>query len=200
MMGEGRKPVLNYLLGYWGAIVLVAGALFALVAAGCGTADTQPSDPDTQAASGFALDSSVSSEPTPDSTSATNQEPEAEPVSPVNLDGSKLFADNCAVCHGTVGQGQDGWQQRNPDGSFRAPPHDATGHTWHHPDGLLFRTVSEGGRDVPNLGVTSGMPAFGGTLSPGQIVAVINFLRTLWGPQERDFQAEVTANSGDRFP
>lgn len=173
----------------------MAGALFALVASGCGTATTEPAGPASQAASEFALDSSVSPEPTPKSTSATGSETE-----PVNLDSSKLFADNCAVCHGAQGEGQAGWQQRNPDGSFRAPAHDSTGHTWHHPDGLLFSTVSEGGRDIPDLGVTSGMPAFGETLSPAQIVAVIDYLRTLWGPQERDFQAEVTANSGDRFP
>ena len=173
---------------------MVAGALFALVAAGCGTATTEPADPVTQEASEFVLDSpELTAEPEP----VSEQGPETEPV---NLDGRQLFADNCAVCHGATGEGQDGWQQRNPDGSFRAPPHDATGHTWHHPDGLLFRIVSEGGRDIPDLGVTSGMPAFGETLSPAQIRAVIDYLKTLWGSQERDFQAEVTGNTGDRFP
>jgi mono/diheme cytochrome c family protein len=114
--------------------------------------------------------------------------------------GRDLFADNCAACHGLAGEGQDGWQQRNPDGSFRASAHDSTGHTWHHPDGLLFRIVRDGGTGIPSLGIKSGMPAFGDSLSDDQIVAVIEYLKTLWEPDGRDFQAEVTANTEDGFP
>ena len=114
--------------------------------------------------------------------------------------GRDIYLDNCAACHGLVGEGQDGWQQRNPDGSFRAPPHNSTGHTWHHPDGLLFRNVRDGGTDIPSLGVISGMPAFGEILSDDQIVAVIEYLRTLWDPAGRDFQVEVTDGTQDPFP
>jgi hypothetical protein len=28
--------------------------------------------------------------------------------------------------------------QRKPDGKLPAPPHDASGHTWHHADAQLF--------------------------------------------------------------
>jgi mono/diheme cytochrome c family protein len=170
-------------------------ALFGLVAAGCGTADTQTDGQAAQEAGKFALNSPASTEPTTVSKPTTGSGQETEQVT---FDGRQLFADNCAVCHGTAGEGQADWKQRNPDGSLRAPAHDPTGHTWHHTDGLLFRIVRDGG--LPNLGVTSGMPAFGETLSPAQIVAVIDYLKTLWGLDERDFQAEVTANSGDRFP
>ena len=36
---------------------------------------------------------------------------------------------NCASCHGDNLQGQPNWQQANADGSYPAPPHDASGHT-----------------------------------------------------------------------
>ncbi len=63
----------------------------------------------------------------------------------------------------------------------------SSAHTWHHPDGLLSRTVREGGRNVPNLGITSGMPAFGDRLSDDQIVVVIEYSRIFWEPDQRDF-------------
>ena len=55
--------------------------------------------------------------------------------------GRDLYLANCSQCHGVNGEGQPNWLQRNPDGTFLAPPHDSTGHTWHHSDGLLFRIV-----------------------------------------------------------
>ena len=122
--------------------------------------------------------------------------PTADPAEP----GRQLYLNNCAACHGSAGEGQDDWQQRNPDGSFRAPPHGPAGHTWHHADGLLFRVVRDGGTDIPSLGVKSGMPAFGDRLSDDQIVAIIDYLRTLWEPDGREFQAQVTDNTGDTFP
>jgi mono/diheme cytochrome c family protein len=42
------------------------------------------------------------------------------------------------------------------------------------------------------------MPAFGHTLSDNEIKAVLLYLKSLWGPQERAFQAEVSKH--DPFP
>ena len=55
----------------------------------------------------------------------------------VNLGGS-VYAKNCASCHGVALVGQAKWRQRDADGYLPAPPHDETGHTWHHQDSYSF--------------------------------------------------------------
>jgi S-disulfanyl-L-cysteine oxidoreductase SoxD len=59
--------------------------------------------------------------------------------------GSKLYGIHCASCHGASLEGQaEDWQRRDAEGFALAPPHDATGHTWHHPDRLLFDITKVG--------------------------------------------------------
>ena len=53
-------------------------------------------------------------------------------------DGKKIYANNCASCHGINLEGQQNWMSRLPNGLMPAPPHDKTGHTWHHPEEYLF--------------------------------------------------------------
>jgi mono/diheme cytochrome c family protein len=112
--------------------------------------------------------------------------------------GQAVYAANCAQCHGLRAEGQANWHKQNPDDTYPPPPHDSTGHTWHHGDGLLFRIVRDGG-DIPGLpGFKSAMPAFKERLSPEEVRAVIIYLKSLWGPRERGFQAEVSLQ--DPFP
>ena len=76
-----------------------------------------------------------------------------------------------------------------------APPHDASGHTWHHADRPLFTITKLGvGAVVPDY--ESDMPAFEGILSDDEIVAVLAWIKSTWPERERGFQAEVTANDG----
>jgi mono/diheme cytochrome c family protein len=42
------------------------------------------------------------------------------------------------------------------------------------------------------------MPAFGDRLDDAQIRAVLEYIKTFWGPDERAFQAEVSLS--DPFP
>ena len=111
--------------------------------------------------------------------------------------GASLYAANCASCHGAAGEGEPDWRVRRADGTLPAPPHDASGHTWHHSDGLLFRIIRDGcaayGGDA-----RCRMPAFGDALSDEEIVAVIESLRLWWGPEDRAFQEQVSR--GDPFP
>jgi hypothetical protein len=60
--------------------------------------------------------------------------------------GEMIYRDHCASCHGAELEGQPDWQRQLPDGGFPAPPHDADGHTWHHPDQLLFEITKFGGQ------------------------------------------------------
>ncbi|MBC8280352.1 MAG: cytochrome c [Chloroflexi bacterium] len=129
-----------------------------------------------------------------DSTSGTLQSPDSRRIEV----GRSVYQANCAQCHGANAEGQPLWQQRNSDGSLKPPPHDETGHTWHHSDGLLFRIIRDGGQIYETSGFKSGMPAFGGRLTPEDIKGVIAYFKSLRGPEERSFQEEL--NQGDPFP
>lgn len=112
--------------------------------------------------------------------------------------GRPIYAANCASCHGASGEGAADWKIRGSDGALPPPPHDATGHTWHHADGLLFRIIRDGCAAYGAEGAPCNMPAFGAELDDEEIRAVIEFMRTWWGPDERGYQEEVTRN--DPFP
>ena len=58
--------------------------------------------------------------------------------------GQRLYAENCATCHGADLEGQPDWQTPLANGRYPAPPHDETGHTWHHADALLERIIRDG--------------------------------------------------------
>jgi mono/diheme cytochrome c family protein len=86
-------------------------------------------------------------------------------------------------------EGQPDWKIRQEDGSYPAPPHDSTGHTWHHPDEQLLEIIARGGD--PALG--SKMPGFENTLSADQMQAILAFIKSHWGDEERAFQWWITA-------
>ena len=114
--------------------------------------------------------------------------------------GRMLYADHCAACHGVDLEGAPDWQRSGPDGLFPAPPHDETGHTWHHGDGMLFDYVQRGGQAVlDDLGVsfTSGMPGFGDILSGEEIEAILAFIRSTWPKRIQEIQAARTAAEGE---
>jgi len=115
--------------------------------------------------------------------------------------GQWLYTEHCAACHGAQLEGAPDWQRRGPDGRFPAPPHDETGHTWHHGDGFLFDYTSRGGQAVlDDLGVAfdSGMPGFEGLLRDDEIDAILAFIRSTWPPEMRAFQAARTAQEEGR--
>ena len=91
--------------------------------------------------------------------------------------GEQIFAASCAVCHGDGGEGDDDWMVRDEDGRLPPPPLNGEGHTWHHSDGVLYGIVSEGGAGI---GFGSNMPSFKDELSREQIIAVLDYVKTLW--------------------
>ena len=104
------------------------------------------------------------------------------------VSGRRIYQTQCASCHGVRGEGAPGWEQPNEQGELPAPPHNRDGHTWKHADGVLYDTVKNGWRDPFNKTERLTMPAFGQTLSPKEIRAVIDYLKTLWTPEQRRFQ------------
>ena len=79
--------------------------------------------------------------------------------------GGAIYQASCASCHGRRGEGEPNWKTPNADGTYPAPPHDASGHTWHHTDALLFEIVRDGGSRYNSASFRSRMPAWGTTLS-----------------------------------
>lgn len=107
--------------------------------------------------------------------------------------GKGVYETQCAVCHGANLEGQVDWKEQNEDGSFRAPPHDETGHTWHHSDRVLIETIEQGGARLPaDVGGSSNMPAFAGLLSEEEITAVLTYIKSTWPEDIRTIQWEMT--------
>ena len=110
-----------------------------------------------------------------------------------------LYAQHYAACHGADLEGAPIWQSRGPDGRFPAPPHDETGHTWHHGDAMLFDYTRRGGQAfLDDLGVRFdfGMPGFGDILSDAEIEATLAFIRSTWPERIREYQAALTTAEG----
>ena len=111
--------------------------------------------------------------------------------------GAKVYAPHCAACHGEKLEGQPNWRSRQPNGRLPAPPHDEGGHTWHHPDRLLF-AITKNGLVPPYApkGYESDMPAFGGKLSDAEIWAVLAYIKSHWTSREvLEAREQITRNA-----
>lgn len=106
--------------------------------------------------------------------------------------GQTLYAETCASCHGANLEGQPNWQTPNNDGTLPAPPHDVSGHTWHHDNQLLFDYTKLGGRGALALrGISdfnSGMVGFADTLSDAEIWDILAYIRSTWPERAREIQ------------
>ena len=91
--------------------------------------------------------------------------------------GRQVYAQQCASCHGANAEGAANWATPGPDGLHPAPGHDDSGHTWHHSDRVLYETIRDG---------------MGDTLSDADIRAVIEYFKSLWTDEHRQYQWEET--------
>jgi len=105
--------------------------------------------------------------------------------------GEKLYRAHCASCHGVTLEGQADWRTRNADGTLKPPPHDESGHTWHHPDRVLFDYTKLGGQAAAPPGFKSAMPGFAGVISDGDIWAVLAFIKSRWPATVRERQRQI---------
>lgn len=99
--------------------------------------------------------------------------------------GRGVYGRACASCHGERLEGQANWQERKPDGRLPAPPHDPSGHTWHHPDEQLFLLTKHGPAALIGNGYQSDMPAYEGVLTDAEIVAVLSYIKSTWPAEIR---------------
>lgn len=96
--------------------------------------------------------------------------------------GAALYQTNCQSCHG----GATG-------GSLRdyPPPHNANGHTWHHPDQQLTGIILNG---LSFSAESQKMPAFKDRLSEEDVQAILAFIKTWWTEEQRRSQTTATAD------
>ena len=106
--------------------------------------------------------------------------------------GKIIYAEHCAVCHGQNLEGQPSWRQRRADGRLPAPPHDKSGHTWHHPDRIIFELTKFGPTVLVGNGYESDMPGFDEILDDRSIVAVLSFIKSTWPREIQQRQQKVT--------
>ena len=125
---------------------------------------------------------------------------EADPADATQVAaGQVVYAQYCAACHGDQLQGQPDWEKRLPTGRMPPPPHDESGHTWHHPDPVLFGIIRHGlAPPYAPDGYQSDMPAFGDRLSDAEIMAVLAYIKSHWSAKIQAWQAEKTRQYRDR--
>lgn len=105
--------------------------------------------------------------------------------------GKTIYGKHCASCHGANLEGQANWRERLPTGRLPAPPHDRTGHTWHHPDAQLFDLTKRGPAAVVGGSYESDMPGYAGILSDAEIVAVLSYIKSTWPDSVRQRHDEI---------
>ena len=130
-------------------------------------------------------------------TTVESQASKADPGNAQQVKRGKLvYKKFCSLCHGANLEGQPNWRVRNEEGKLPAPPHDSSGHTWHHADELLFGMTKYG--LVPPYApknYKNDMPAWEGTLNDEDIWAVIAFIKSKWPEELRQAQEETNLRS-----
>jgi mono/diheme cytochrome c family protein len=105
--------------------------------------------------------------------------------------GRGLYAAHCASCHGSNLEGEENWRQRRDNGRLPAPPHDATGHTWHHSDETLFNITKYGTAAFAPDGYETDMIGFGDVMSDAEIIATLAFIKSQWPAEIREIQSDI---------
>jgi mono/diheme cytochrome c family protein len=109
--------------------------------------------------------------------------------------GHALYATRCASCHGKNLEGQPNWQTPLADGKLPAPPHDASGHSWHHADDVLIGITKLGLKPFVGDNYESNMPAFDAILTDAEITAIWTYIKSSWPERERAYQERITKQS-----
>ena len=109
--------------------------------------------------------------------------------------GKAVYAKNCASCHGIQLEGKKNWRRRNSEGYLPAPPHDETGHTWHHSDSYLFNMTKYGIEKIIGKKYQNNMPAYDGILSDDEIIAVLSYIKSMWPKSIREKHDQINARA-----
>ena len=97
----------------------------------------------------------------------------------------------CAHCHGWAGDGQPQITIENAEerGYHTVPRHDSQGHTWHHPDQILFEVIKYGVQAPTNL---YPMSSFDEQLTDDEIFGIIDYIKRWWTDEQGQSQSKLT--------
>jgi len=109
--------------------------------------------------------------------------------------GKAVYVANCASCHGVALEGQPNWRGRLPDGKLPAPPHDASGHTWHHADEQLFKVTKYGTAAIAGPDYKTDMLPYADILSDEEIWSVLAYIKSTWPPIVQKRQEDINQRS-----
>lgn len=112
--------------------------------------------------------------------------------------GKVLYDAQCASCHGASLEGEPDWRTRDADGYLPAPPHDETGHTWHHPDRQLLQITWFGTEAIVGNGYKSRMMGFQDVLTPDEVAEVLAYIKSTWPRHIIDRHNEINAAAASR--
>ena len=116
----------------------------------------------------------------------------------VILLGKNIYAQNCASCHGINLEGQKDWMSRLPNGMMPAPPHDVTGHTWHHPDNYLFLITKYGVEEILGEKYPNNMPVYKDILSDNDIIAALSYIKSTWSSKIKTNHDQINFRSNKK--
>ncbi len=111
--------------------------------------------------------------------------------------GEAVYADHCASCHGAGLEGEPDWRTVKENGLRPAPPHDETGHTWHHSDDQLFDLTKHGLTAVlarRGIEYESDMIGFGDVLSDEEILAALGYIKSTWPDRVIEMHDKMNAS------
>jgi len=75
-------------------------------------------------------------------------------------------------------EGQANWRKRDAESYLPAPPHNETGHTWHHSDTYLSLMIKYGIEDIIRKLIPNNMPAYEGKLTDEEILAALSYRKS----------------------
>jgi len=108
--------------------------------------------------------------------------------------GKQVYAENCASCHGADLEGEPNWRSPDKDGLLPAPPHDETGHTWHHSERLLFDLTKFGLAETAGLkDHKTRMPVYRDVLNDDDIIAALSYIKSRWPAELQRRHTEMSA-------
>lgn len=111
---------------------------------------------------------------------------------PIVTRGQQLYEAQCASCHGVNLEGQFNWRNRKPDGRLPAPPHSEQGHTWHHPEQVLFEITKYGLQKFAGEDYETDMPAYENVLTDDEIIAILSYIKSRWPAEIRQQHDQIS--------
>lgn len=94
--------------------------------------------------------------------------------------GASLYMPYCQSCHGADLAGQPDWDANYPTGNRPAVPLAGDSPIWRLSDQGIFQVIKYGGQASSPAEYQNNMPAYGDSLSDGNIWALVAFIKSRW--------------------